>query len=251
MKPIEEHLQEYARSSSIRPDESKMQETLQSAKQSFYESAAQKEVSYLEFVYEQSRYIRKRWWMLQFFALFYTGWLLQRVKGLADMQRLLSVSASLFVIMMMPELWKNRSSNSVEIEGVARFSLRQIYAARMLTFTVVDIVFLSVFAGVIVMTTSVSIVDMIVQFFLPMTVACCICFSCLCSRYASSEYMACFLSMLWSAVWTLIVLNDRIYQTISFPVWIAVCCVALLYLTYLVKKVINGCICEIEERAWL
>lgn len=245
MKSIEEHLQDYARSNSIRPNESKMRKAMESAKQSFYESAAQKEVSYLEFVYEQIRYIRKRWWMLQFFALFYTGWLLQRVKELADMQGILSVLASLFVIMMMPELWKNRSSNSVEIEGAARFSLRQIYAARMLTFTVVDTIFLSVFAGVIVMTTPVGIVDMIVQFFLPMTVACCICFSCLCSRYAPSEYMACFLSMLWSAVWMLIVLNERIYQAISVPVWIAVCCVALLYLTYLVKKVINGCICEL------
>ena len=245
MKSIEEHLQEYARSNYIRPDESKLKETLQSAKQSFYKSAAQKEVSYLEFVFEQSRYIRKRWWMLQFLALFYTGWLLQETKEPSYMQRMLSVSASLFIIMMIPELWKNRSSNSVEIEGAACFSLRQIYTARMLTFTVVDIIFLSLFAGVITMTTSVSIIDMIVQFFLPMTVACCICFRCLCSRYASSEYMACFFSMLWSATWMLLVLNDRIYQAVSIPVWMAVCCVALLYLTYLVKKVINGCICEI------
>lgn len=240
MKLIEEHLQEYARSNFIRPDESKMRETLQSAKQSFYESAAQKEVSYLEFVYEQSRYIRKRWWMLQFLALFYAGWFLQWEKEPVFKQRLLSASASLFIIMMMPELWKNRSSNSVEIEGAARFSLRQIYTARMLTFTVVDIFFLTVFAGVIAMTTSVSIIDMIVQFFLPMTVTCCICFRTLCSRYASSEYIACFLSMLWSAIWMLLVLNDRIYQAVSIPVWIAVCCAALLYLTYLVKKVIRG-----------
>ncbi len=245
MKSIEEHLQEYARSNSIRPDESKMKETLQRAKQSFYESAAQKEVSYLEFVYEQSRYIRKRWWMLQFLALFYTGWLLQRVKLFADMQRLLSVSASVFVIMMMPELWKNRSSNSVEIEGAARFSLRQIYAARMLTFTVVDIAFLSVFAGVIVMTTPVSIKEMILQFFLPMAVACCICFRGLCSRYAASEYTACLLSMLWSSIWMLLIANEHVYLVISGPALIGICGAVVLYLTYLVKKAINGCICEI------
>lgn len=245
MKTLDERLKEYNRDTMIRPDESKMQKTLQSAKQSFYESAAQKEVSYLDFVYEQSRYIRKRWWMLQFLVLFYTGWLLQETKEPAYMQRMLGVSASLFVIMMIPELWKNRSYNSVEIEGVARFSLRQIYTARMLTFAVVDTIFLSMFAGVITMTASVSIVNMIVQFFLPMTVTCCICFRCLCSRYASQEYMACFLSMLWSAVWLSVVLNDRIYQAVSIPVWMAVCCVVLLYLTYLVKKVINGCISEI------
>lgn len=245
MKSIEEYLQEYARNKSIRPDESKILETLQSAKRSFYESAAQKEVSYLEFIYEQMHYIRKRWWMLQFLVLFYTGWILQKEKESADMQKTLGISASLFIIMMIPELWKNRSSCSLEIEGAARFSLRQIYTARMLTFTVVDTIFLSVFAGVIVMTTPVSIVDMIVQFFLPMTVACCICFGCLCSRYAPSEYMACFLSMLWSVIWMRIVLDDRIYRAVSIPVWVGVCCVALLYLTYLVKKVMNGDICEL------
>lgn len=245
LKEMEERLRVYGRKNMLRPNESKMQETLQSAKQSFYESAVQKEVSYLDFVYEQSRYIRKRWWMLQFLVLFYTGWLLQETKEPAYMQRMLGVSASLFVIMMIPELWKNRSYNSVEIEGAARFSLRQIYTARMLTFAVVDTIFFSVFAGVITMTVSVSIVNMIVQFFLPMTVTCCICFRCLCSRYASSEYMACFLSMLWSAVWLFVVLNGRIYQAVSIPVWVAVCCAVLLYLTYLVKKIINGCIGEI------
>ena len=245
MKPIEEYLEEYARNNSIRPDESKRQETLQSAKQNFYESAAQKEVSYLEFVHEQIRYIRKRWWMLQFLVLFYTGWILQKGKEPADMQKTLGISASLFIIMMIPELWKNRSSCSLEIEGAARFSLRQIYTARMLTFTVVDTTFLSVFAGIIAVTTSVSIVDMIVQFFLPMTVTCCICFRTLCSRHTSSEYMACFLSMLWSAIWMRIVLDDRIYRAVSIPVWVAVCCAALLYLTYLVKKVMNGNICEL------
>ena len=245
MKSIEEHLQEYARSNYIRPDESKMKETLQSAKQSFYKSAAQKEVSYLEFVFEQSRYIRKRWWMLQFLALFYTGWLLQETKEPSYMQRMLSVSASLFIIMMIPELWKNRSSNSVEIEGAACFSLRQIYAARLLVFIVVDSILLGVFAGVVTMTTPVSIKEMIFQFFLPMAVTCCICFRSLCSRYAASEYAACLLSMLWSYIWMLLIANEHVYLVISGPALIGICGVVVLYLTYLVKKVINGCICEL------
>ncbi len=245
MKSIEEHLQEYAQSNSVRPDESKIQETLQRAKQSFYESAAQKEVSYLEFIYEQTHYIRKKWWILQFFILFYTGWLLQRAKGAAYAQRPLGVSASLFVILLVPELWKNRTSHSVEIEGAACFSLRQIYAARMLAFIVVDSILLGVFAGVVTMTTPVSIKEMILQFFLPMAVTCCICFRGLCSRYAASEYTACLLSMLWSSIWMLLVANERVYLIISGPALIGICGVVVLYLTYLVKKVINGCICEI------
>ncbi len=245
MKAIEEYLQNYAQSNSIRPNESKMQEALQSAKQSFYRSAAQKEVSYLEFIYEQTHYIRKKWWILQFFILFYTGWLLQRAKGAAYAQRPLGVSASLFVILLVPELWKNRTSHSVEIEGAACFSLRQIYAARMLAFIVVDSILLGGFAGVVTMTTPVSIKEMILQFFLPMAVTCCICFRGLCSRYASSEYTACLLSMLWSSIWMLLIANERVYLVISGLALIGICGVVVLYLTYLVKKVINGCICEI------
>lgn len=245
MQIIEERLREYSRNKMLRPDESKIKETLISAKQLFYESVEQKEVSYPEFICEQMRYIRKRWWLLQFLALFYTGWLLQLEKEPAFVQRLLGVSASLFVIMLIPELWKNRSSRSMEIEGASCFSLRQIYAARMLGFAVVDSILLSMFAGVVTMTTSVSIEEMIIHFFLPMIVACCICFRSLCSRYAGSEYMACFFSMLWSAVWMLMILNDSIYLAVSRPVWIGICFIALLYLTYAVKKVINGCICEL------
>ncbi len=245
MKSIEEYLQEYARSNSIRPDESKMQETLQNAKQNFYESAAQKEVSYLEFIYEQTHYIRKRWWILQFFILFYTGWLLQGIKGPVKGQRPLGVLASLFVILLVPELWKNRNSNSLEIEGAACFSLRQIYAARLLVFIVVDSILLGVFAGVVTMTTSVSIFEMIFQFFLPMAVTCCICFRSLCSRYAASEYAACLLSMLWSYIWMLLIANEHVYLVISGPALIGICGGVVLYLTYLVKKVINECICEL------
>lgn len=240
MKTMEERLRRYGRNHYMKPDEAKICETLVHAKKCFYESAGEAEVSYLEFVYGQTRYIRKRWWVLQFFALFYTGWLLQETQRAAYVQRQLGVLASVFVILLIPELWKNRSSNSVEIEGTARFSLRQIYAARMLIFIVIDSILLGAFAGIVKMTTLVSIEEMLSQFFLPMAVACCICFRSLCSRYAASEYMACLFSMLWSIVWTVLIANDSIYQAISGPALIGICSVVILYLTYLVKRVING-----------
>lgn len=245
MEAIEERLREYGRDNTIETDEAGMRETLINAKRHFYESAEREEVSYPEFFRVQIGYIRKRWWILQFFALVYTGCLLQGTNKADYVQRLLGVSASLFVIMIIPELWKNRSSHSLEIEEASRFTLRQIYAVRMLAFAIVDSVLLTIFAGIVTMTTSVSIEEMVIHFFLPMAVTCCICFYSLCSRYAVSEYIACFLSILWSAVWTLLILNDNVYKLISRPAWAAICIAVILYLTCLVKKAVKGDIGEL------
>ena len=222
------------------PDESKIKDIVVSARKSFYEGAERAHVSYFDFIYDQTRYIRKRWWGLQFMLLLFTGWFAHGADSWG-VQRLLGITASLFVIMVIPELWKNRSSDSLEIEGAAYFSIRQIYTARMLTFAVVDALLLGIFTAVLSLTTRVMSGEILIQFFLPMIVTCCICFRTLCSRYAASEYAACFLSLLWTAVWTQIVLNDNIYQAVSVPVWDGICGSAALYLTYIVKRVLREC----------
>lgn len=240
MRSIEERLQAYGRSAMDRPDESKVRMTVKSAAQCFYEAAEQRSMSYFEFIHEQAGYIRKRWWVLQFMILFLAGVLL-REENVWLVQRSMGILASLFVIMVVPELWKSRSSHSLEIEGAAYFSIRQIYAARMLIFGVVDGILLAVFTGAVSLTATVGIMDIVIQFFLPMIVTSCICFQTLCSRYCASEYAACFLSLLWTAVWMLLVWDDEVYLVISAPVWLGICCVFLLYLTYLVNKVMREC----------
>ena len=240
MKALDKRLRAYGRGSRPEPDESKIKDTVVSARKSFYEGAERAHVSYFDFIYDQTRYIRKRWWGLQFMLLLFTGWFAHWVDSW-DVQRLLGIAASLFVIMAIPELWKNRSSDSMEIEGAAYFSIRQIYAARMLTFAIVDGLLLGIFTAVLSLTVRVMTGEILIQFFLPMIVTCCICFRTLYSRFISSEYTACFLSLLWTAVWTQIVLNDNIYQAVSVPVWGGICGIAALYLTYIVKRVLREC----------
>ena len=62
-------------------------------------------------------------------------------------QRSLGVIASLFVILVIPEFWKNCSNKSMEIEAVSYFSLKQVYAARTLLFGIADTLLLTVFCG--------------------------------------------------------------------------------------------------------
>ena len=164
------------------------------------------------------------------------------------MQRILGIEAALFVIMVIPEMWKSRSSYSLEVEGAAYYSLRQIYAARMLLFAFVDGLLLASFTGILSLTSSVDMMEIVIHFFLPMIVTCCICFRTFGSRYAASEYMACFFVMLWSAVWFFIVLNDRVYGAVSRPVWIGVLSAAVLYLNYAVRRVMRMHVEELGER---
>lgn len=240
MKALDKRLRLYGRSNTLKPKESKIKDTIVSARENFYEGAEKARVSYFDFLYDQTCYIHKRWWGLQFALLLFTGIVLHGADSWV-IQRVLGIAASLFVIMAMPELWKNRSSDSMEIEGAAYFSIRQIYAARMLLFGVVDGLLLGVFTAVMSLTARVMIGEILIQFFLPMIVTCCICFRTLCSRYIASEYTACFLSLLWGAIWIQFVLNDRIYQAISVPAWGGICGIAVLYLTYAVKRTLQEC----------
>lgn len=239
MNQIEKALTAYKKEYFTRPDESKIKDTLVMAKESFYENAVRRETYYMEFMYQQIRFIRKRWWVLQFLSLLFAASAIQGMEDDKWVQRMLCVTATLFGVFLMPELWKNRSANAVEVEEAAYYSLRQIYAARLLTFAAVDGIFVSAFAGITVMTTSVSIWEIVIQFFLPMTVTCCICLRTLCSRHISSEYPACFLSLTGCFVWVQVILSDAVYGRISTPLWIAVCCAVLLYLTYMVRKVVR------------
>lgn len=241
MKELDKWLKAYGRSSMPKPDESKIKDTIVIARKSFYQGAEETSISYFDFLYDQTRYIRKKWWFLQFVLLLGAGCIIQGMADVRVVQRLLGVTASLFVIMVIPELWKNRSSGSTEIEGAAYFSIRQIYAARMLVFAVVDGIFLGIFAAVLSLTGKVMPDEIMVQFFLPMIVTCCICFRTLCSRYATSEYTACFLSLLWAALWLQVILNERVYQAVSVPAWAGVCGAAVLYLTYVVRRVMREC----------
>lgn len=237
MKRIEKALTAYGKECFSRPDESKVKDTLVMAKKSFYENAVRREISYLEFMYGQIRFIQKKWWVLQFFALLFFALAIRGTKDPYWIQRVLCVAATLFGILAMPELWKNRSSNAIEVEEAAYYSIRQIYAARLLTFAVVDGIFMSAFAGIIAMTTPVGIWEIVIQFFLPMTVTCCICLRTLCSRHISTEYPACFLSLSVCFLWIEVIMSDKVYNRISTPLWIAVCCMALLYLTYVVRRI--------------
>ncbi len=222
-------------------NECKIKEAVQRSKKAFCESETEHFLSYPEFIYQQGRYIHKRWWVLQGLILAALWWILQITESNIYIQRSMGIIASLFVILIVPEFWKNRSSASAEIECTAYYSLRQVYAARMIIFAAVDLLLLSSFFAAVSVTGRLTVGEILIQFFIPFNVTCCICFRTLCSTRLGSEYMALLFCMVWVAIWVLILLDENIYAAVSVPIWGGLLAASILYLGYSIRKMQKCC----------
>lgn len=220
--------------------EEKIRETCIRAKNAFYKSEQDQRCTYFEFLFTQSKYIKKGWWAGQFLLLAALWALLYLESGSGYVKNLMGVMIPLFVIMMMPELWKNQRCQSTEIENTSYFTLRQVYSARITIFAMVDLVLLSLFVTVISTTVQISIWDVIINLAIPFNVTCCICFTILYSRRFHSEYLAVTLCLAWSFVWWRIILWDDIYTAVSQPVWIGLLMMSTVYLIFSAWKVLKN-----------
>ena len=121
MKPYEKTIRDYKKiiqESCIR--EEAVKRTVEACRSTLPEQPLQEKwerTSYFEFLYEQARFIKKRWWLLQGTVLaFLWFWMSRYAQDSAEMTRLMGVIAVVFVILIVPELWKNRKHGVGEIE---------------------------------------------------------------------------------------------------------------------------------------
>ena len=157
------------------------------------------------------------------------------------LKRSMGVVATLFVILIIPELWKNRSCECMEIEAASYYSLKQVYATRMLLFGITDIFFITVFLGVASAGLHYELSELVVQFLFPLCVTACICFGILCSKHAFSETVAIVLCVIWSAVWLFIVLNENVYIMVTVPIWSALLGVTILFIAFAIYRILKNC----------
>ena len=157
------------------------------------------------------------------------------------LKRSMGVVATLFVILIIPELWKNRSCECMEIEATSYYSLKQVYATRMLLFGVTDIFLITVFLGVVSAGLHYELSELVVQFLFPLCVTACICFGILCSKHSFSETVAIVLCVIWSAVWLFIVLNENVYIMVTVPIWSALLGATILFIAFAIYRVLKNC----------
>lgn len=206
----------------------------------FLREEEKKRLSYFEFLWLQSSFVQKKWWLLQ--AVFMlVVWIGLTLSGSTELiKKGLGVFGSLFVVMIIPELWKNKTNCAMEVEDSCFYTMRQIYSARLLLFLLVDTVIISCFCVSGVLAWKLAIRDLMIHFMLPMTVTGGICFGTLCSKHIAQEGIAVILCFLWSGVWSFIVMNHNLYQSVDDTVWFCVLFLSVLYLGYHVYKLLKG-----------
>lgn len=238
MRKYEEQILEYktfVQGKCVR--EEAQEQTIRVCKSILKKSIEQDRASYFEFLYEQSKFIKKRWWILQACVLaFLWIWLSDYATDFADTVRLMGIFATIFVILIVPEIWKNRRNGAIEIEQASYYTLRQICAARTLMFAAVDFVIVMIFLAATYRTAAISLYDLIINFLLPVNVSCCICFRLLYSKWSESEYLAVFFCLVWVGVWTMIVANEDIYRRVAAQVWAVMLALTFAYGVFCVRK---------------
>ncbi len=239
-KEIKRRLSERGGSNRTPEEEQRYQEglarTLKASARALYESEQGSVLSRAEFLYQQSRYIQKRWWLLQGAALLMLWWLLQSTGSPRYISRYLGVLASVFGILILPELWKNRSAQSVEVECAAYYSLQQIYGAKIFVFALVDALLLAVFFAASAFEGNYPLEELIIQFFMPYFVTCGLCFQSLYGKRFSGIGQAVALCGGWCVLWTEIVLNEAVYQAIAQPLWWLMLGISAGYLFYVIQR---------------
>lgn len=238
---LEKRIKDYKGQLQVTPREEQILEVIGKSKEVFYRHEQESLLNYREFLWTQFRIVQKKWWLLQGVLLVLAGMALTAMQEEFYMQRSLGVTGVLFVILIIPELWKNRSSSSMEIEAASYYSLRQVYAARMLLFGMVDVLLITVFCVVLKGSLQFTFTEVISQFLVPVAVTACICFGTLCNKYSVSETVSIVLCILWSALWWLITINEKIYTAISLPVWTALLGISVVFLAAAVYKTLNNC----------
>lgn len=238
---LERELREYKDSIKIDPNEQKIAETVRKSIEAYCLAEQERILTYWEFLWVQLRLIRKKWWVFQILSLILLWAVLPSVQVEQLEQRILGVVASLFIILIIPELWKNQTYQSMEIEATSYYSLRQIYAARMLLFGIVDIVLITVFCMSAVFTQDILFSQLLMQFIFPMTVTAAICFGILCSKYPSGETTAIMMCIAWSAIWLVVILNEKIYTAITFPLWLVFIGIAFAFLAHAIYRTLHCC----------
>lgn len=199
--------------------EEHIQQTIERSKQAYYEGLEAQERTWGQFLLEQLQFVQKRWWAMQLLVLLLLWITMYFGNGELAFQRQGAVLMPLFGLFIVPELWKNVRNHALEVENAACFTMRQIYAARLTVFSMMDLLLLTVFFAVTSWTVHLTLLDIIIHFLIPLNVTACICLGCLCGRRFQSEYVAIVFCILWSSIWYQIICEEQLYHAISGTVW--------------------------------
>ena len=237
---LDELLKTDSKHTAICPREAHIRKTIQASHASFVHAESEMPLSRTTFLRAQLALIQKRWWLAQALLLLVVALLLPDLAELQPTARSLGVAAPLFVILVIPEIARNTAANALEIEGTTRYTLRHIYAARILCFGGVDLFILTSFCCTLSLTMQLSLVTLVTQFLSPLVVTAVLCFGVLSSQHGASQLTAICTCLFWGGLWWLLLLNEQLYAAISTPIWLGLFAISLVFLCLTIHHWIVG-----------
>ncbi|MDO4281217.1 MAG: hypothetical protein Q4C56_06255 [Peptococcaceae bacterium] len=233
---IDERLRGDSAAWRVEMNEAHIRATIRAARASFAQAEAAAPMMWGGFLQFALRHMHKRWWLAQTLVLLALWYSLPEMTSQLQMVRALGVGASLFVILAIPELAKNQQYDAIEIEATTYYSLRQIYAARMLILGLADVVIVTVFCIWLSLTAPVSLSLLLVHFLLPLTLTACLCFVVLADRHCRGVVRPVSVCIGASGLWWLFFANAARYDALSTPLWLGILALALVVLAALIRQ---------------
>lgn len=225
-------------------DEKKMLQTIDAAKREYRRQMLLEPMTGFEFLFQQMLSLNKRYWLTQlivFFAAAFSLGFMNLCNGISENKiRYCAIFAPLLIIFSIPELWKNISTNTYEVENTTYYDLRKVYLSRLVLVGMLDLIIATLLTGIIVHTSGFSAYEAVIYFFVPFNFNCCICFSLLCSRKICSELIAVSGCISGAVFWYLLVKDYHIYESLQMKTWYLLLVLSLLYIVFVGGRILES-----------
>lgn len=218
--------------------EEHIQETIDASINAFCVSEEKRRTSMFEFVFTQFNYIQKRWWLFQGLLLAIMWFLFMRNFGPDVNRKVIGFFAPVFAVMILPELWKNRSFNALEIESCSYYTIRSVYVARLILFGMVDLIMMSFFFFLSIISFEWIDARIIFEFLVPFNCVCIVLLKLVSSVKSDDIVIGVFSSMILMLCWQIIIYDNQIYEEISIYLWVGLLLLSSLFLIYMAKQMI-------------
>lgn len=228
-------------------DEKKMIQTIDAAKKDYRRQMLLQPMNSWEFLFQQMLSLSKEYWITQLVVFFVAAFGLGFINISENKMSYCAIYAPLLILFSIPELWKNISTNTYEVENTTYFDLRKLYLSRLVLVGMMDLILLSLLTVITVQTGGFSLYDAVIYFFVPFNFSCCICFSLLCSkRKICSELLAVGSCISGAGFWYLLVKDYHVYELLQMRIWYALLILSVGYLIFSGKRIMESSRCYLE-----
>lgn len=235
---IEMILRNFSKQNLVAPSKEAIDNTVYKVNEIIQYDVRMSRINFFEFLTIQIRLMKKRWWILQSIVLFCASQWIVASENTNYSYRGLSILASLFVIFIIPELWKNVECKSIEIEMCSLFDLKRVYAAKLIACGLIDTFLLTLFCVIVTSMYDIMISDILKQFVFPIVISSTVCLMSFSNRKKYSEYITMVGCIFSNLIWIIIIMNEKFYSKLTPLIWIILFSICICLIIYSIRRTI-------------